>query len=80
MRPALNIKKLSSDQLIEARNHEHCLKEEPAIFRNPLEKQEFRENIALLVVGLVLIIGLPILIAILAKRYKKKKTKQAYPI
>ena len=81
MRPALNIKRLSGDQLIEVRDHEYCLKGEPATFRNPPEKQGFRENnplplaIALLAAGLVLMIGLPILIAILVKRHKKKKAK-----
>ena len=78
MRPALNIKKPSSDQLIEVRDHEYCLKEESAMFKNPPEKREFRENnplplvIALLAAGLVLIIGLPILVTILVKRHKKK--------
>ena len=76
MCPAFNIKKLFSDQLIEVRDHEYCLKEESAMFKNLPEKQEFRENnlaIALLAAGLVLMIGLPILIAILVKRHKKKK-------
>ncbi len=79
MRPAINTKRLSSDQLIEVRDHEYCLKEDSAMFANPPEKQEFRENnplplaIALLAAGLVLIIGLLILIAILVKRHKKKK-------
>ena len=83
MRPALNIKKLSGNQLIEVRDHEYCLKEESEMFENPPEKQEFRENnplpltIALLATGLVLIIGIPILIVILVKRHKKKKAKQA---
>ena len=44
MRPALNTKRLSGDQLIEVRDHEYCLKEELAMFRNPPEKQGFREN------------------------------------
>jgi hypothetical protein len=79
MRPALNIKKLSGDRLIEVSDHEYCLKEESTMFASPPEKQEFRENnplplaIALLAAGLVLMIGLPILIAILVKRHKKKK-------
>ena len=83
MRPALNIKKLSGNQLIKVRDHEYCLKEESEMFENPPEKQEFRENnplpltIALLAAGLVLIIGIPILIVILVKRHKKKKAKQA---
>ncbi len=83
MRPALNIKRLSGNQLTEVRDHEYCLKEESELFLNAPEKQQFRENnplpltIALLVIALVLIIGLPILIVVLVKHHKKKKAKQA---
>ena len=79
MRPALHIRKLSSDQQIEVRDHEHCLKEEPAMFASPREEQGFRKNnpslwpSLSLPLELVLMIGLPSLIAILVKRRKKKQ-------
>ena len=78
MRPALHIRKPSSDQLIEFRDHEHCLKEESTMFSNPREEQGFRENNPLPLTIALLVVVLPILIMVLVKRRKKKQASPMF--
>lgn len=81
MRPAINLRKIAGEELYAISENEYCLKQEKDRFVHPSPAPSYTERnplpafIAIGIASLLLLIGMPILIVILAKRHKRKKSK-----